>query len=801
MREKWYGKLLAGNLPLRRGWLPPVILILVVGLARGEARLVFPQFANGEVGGALNRGRFFLVNRSAEAVTGRVIFRVRDGQGEVAKVPVDGKEVTEWPFAIPGKGSRLIETDGTGPLVVGAVEVVTDGPAASPLEAALTFELLGSFVSVQPAAPRMRGRVFASVSAEENTGVAVFNPGQQTAELKVELLDEAGNVLATKVLALGAGSHVARFVTEPELFEGAVPVEDGAFRGSLAWEVTSGPAVALVGLVQRASGALIALPAGEGFFQARDAKIWDFRGQEALLRGLNLGGWLVPEGYILKVPGYGSPSSIRALIVDLVGEEGAAQFYDAYYTNYVREVDIEAIRAWGFNSVRVPFHFNQLYDPETGRFLDEGFQRLDRVIRWCRERGLGVILDMHCAPGGQNPNNISDSDGVARLWLEEEYREQTVRVWREIARRYAWEKWVIGYDLLNEPVLPSGITNAALQALYRSLAEAVREVDPNHLLFVEGNWYATDFSRLEPPVDDQLVYSFHKYWNDTTLATIQGYLDLRRRTGKPLWVGEFGENSNPWGYRVIELFEANDIGWCWWNHKKVDTITSPLSAPLPENYRRVVSYWEGNGPRPAPAEALAGLLDLAEALRLENCRLLPDVVAALTDADRGSRPRPYAVHLVPGPIAAVDYDIGEEGYAYHDLDSLRLTYENWTPWNQGWQYRNDGVDIEASADPQGAGWNIGWTADGEWLRYTVEVAEAGRYDLRLRVAGNGGRLQLRWDGTPLGGIRYVPRTGGWQAWSTMTVPGLKLAEGIHVLRLDIVQGGFNLGTLEFVPAD
>lgn len=782
------------------GLLLPTVLLSAEPL-QAEARLIFPQFANGEFKGVSNRGRFFLVNRASEAVRGRLVFRVRGGQGEAAKVPIAGTPVTEWPFEIPARGSRLVETDGTGPLVVGAVEVVTDGSAASPLEAALTFELLGSFVSVQPAAPRMRGRVFVGVSEEEDTGVAVFNPGQATARLRIELLDEAGQTLAEKDLSLEAGAHLARFVTEPDLFKEEIPLENGAFRGSLAWEVSpGGPAVSLVGLVQRASGALLALPAGEGFFQARDADIWDFRGQAALLRGLNLGGWLVPEGYILKIPGYGSPSSIRGLIVDLVGEEEAARFYDAYYANYVREVDIEAIRAWGFNSVRVPFHYNQLYDPQADQFIEEGFRRLDRVIRWCRERGLGVILDLHCAPGGQNPNNISDSDGVARLWEDETYRDQTVRVWREIARRYAWEKWVIGYDLLNEPVLPEG-SNGMLQSLYQRLAEAIRQVDPNHLLFVEGNWYATDFSRLEPPVDDQLVYSFHKYWNGTARDTIQEFLNLRSRTGKPLWVGEFGENSNPWAYRVIDLFEAYGIGWCWWNHKKVDTITSPLSAPLPESYRRVVAYWEGKASRPEAAEALAGLLDLADALRLENCRVLPDVVAALTDRRRGRNPRPYAVHRIPGLLAAVDYDLGDEGYAYHDRDSLRETYENWIPWNQGWQYRNDGVDIETSADPEGVGWNIGWISDGEWLRYTVVVAASGRYDLRLRVAGYGGRLRLWWDGERLGEELAVPRTGGWQEWITMKVRDLELAAGTHVLRLDVVQGGFNLSFLEFVPAE
>jgi len=765
---------------------------------RAEGRLFFPQFVSGEE----NRARLFLVNRSTEEVKGRVVFHVWKDGAEPARVVVEGSAVDHMSFSLPGFGSRMIETDGTGPLAVGAAVVVTEGGEGCPLEVSLTYELLGSFVSVQPSALQMRRRIFVTVSPEENTGVALYNPdGARAAQIRIDLLNEAGTSMATQILGLEAGRHFARFVTEEELFADQIPSDPGSFQGSLRLEVISGPAVSAIGLVQRASGALIALPAGEGFFQARDAKIVDFAGQDALLRGLNLGGWLVPEGYILKVPGYGSPSSIRSLIVDLVGEQAAKEFYERYYGNYVQEADIEEIARWGFNSVRIPFHYQQLYDSGEDRFLEEGFARLDRVIRWCRERGIGVVLDMHCAPGGQNPNNISDSDGRALLWSEAGFRDQTVQVWREIARRYAWEKWVVGYDLLNEPVLPSGVANVSLQALYGCLAAAVREVDPNHLLFIEGSSYATNFTPLEPPVDDQVVYSFHKYWNDTSVQTIQEYLNLRERTGKPLWVGEFGENSNPWAYRVIELFESHRIGWCWWTHKKVDTITSPLSAPFPERYRRVVTYWEEGGSPPPAEEAQAGLLELADALKVENCRVLPDVVAALTDPYRGVDPKPYVEHVLPGSIAAVDYDVGEEGYAYHDNDSFRVSYENWTPWNQGWQYRNDGVDIEESADPGGRTWNVGWMSDGEWLRYAVSIEKGGRYNVRLRVAGNGGRIRLALDGVPLGGEQVVPATDGWQRWTVMQIPDVQLPSGRHVLKVEVVRGGFNLSSLEFSKTD
>ena len=94
-------------------------------------------------------------------------------------------------------------------------------------------------------------------------------------------------------------------------------------------------------------------------------------------------------------------------------------------------------------------------------FIEEGFEEVERIVSWCRKNNLYVVLDLHAAPGGQNPWHFCDSDGTARLWEEpDKYWPLTIKLWKEIAGRYADDPMILGYDLLNEVELPGGHTNS-----------------------------------------------------------------------------------------------------------------------------------------------------------------------------------------------------------------------------------------------------------------------------------------------------------------------------------------------------
>lgn len=560
---------------------------------------------------------------------------------------------------------------------------------------------------------------------------------------------------------------------------------------------------------------LLFLPAQaqtQKFFRTEGTQILNRDGDPVVIRGLGLGGWLVPEGYMVHMTAIdgGSPRTIRMQIADLIGESGADRFFELYRAKYVAEKDIAAIAGWGFDHVRLPMHYNLLFNPDTKTFIESGFELIDAFLGWCRKYEIDVILDMHAAPGGQNDGPISDSDGTARLWTEPDpYQDQLVTIWTEIARRYKDDPLIIGYDLINEPVTPDAIGDGvaqseALRALYVRLIEAIRQIDTNHIIFIEGNYYATTFPpQLENLSDDNIVYAFHKYWNATDVGTINYLLDFSRKTNVPLWLGESGENSNPWFFAVTRLAEKHGIGWNWWTHKKIATITSPLSAPFAPGYQQVIDYLNnpGNNPRPNNRAAAEGLFAMAEGLDLDSCDVRPGVLAALLDPDYATLREPFKEHRIPGVVNAAEYDIGHAGTTYQDSDLMRIDGRDGVG-NQGYEYRNDGVDIQKSEDPEGFEYNVGWIETGEWLTWTVQIEREGIYDVEIRVAadasGNGGIMNLALDGERIGPNIVVPVTGGWQKWTSVWVRDATLPAGEHILRMNTRNGGFNLNQMRFM---
>ncbi|MBN2011877.1 cellulase family glycosylhydrolase [candidate division KSB1 bacterium] len=538
------------------------------------------------------------------------------------------------------------------------------------------------------------------------------------------------------------------------------------------------------------------------FLKTKGTDIVDSSGEPILLRGIGLGGWLVPEGYMMHIPGFGSPSSIRTLITELVGEDNATDFYKRYTENYVTEKDVEQLAAWGFNSIRLPFNY-RMFSPEDQPdvFLEDGFQIIDQLLGWCEKHKLYLILDMHCAPGGQNAGNISDSDGeVARLWTDSKNQTLAVDIWTKIAEHYKDAEWIGGYDLINETAWDFGGQNTPLRNLMISITRAIRKVDTNHIVFIEGNWYATDFTSLSPIWDTNMAYSFHKYWSVNDTESIQSYLTLRNQNKVPLWVGEFGENSNPWIYDCTKLLEDNNIGWCFWPHKKFDTITGPLSVPITSNYQKVLDYWNNGTNKPSVDNAMQGLMEMADGLALNRCERHLDVLSPLF-LEYSNKPTPFKTNVIPGFIQCVDYDEGKAGIAYADNDYQRTRWDIYQPWNKGGKYRNDGVDIDVADASSGSVYYAGWIEDGEWMLYTVNVQEAGKYTIYVKVAAqsSGGKIVVQLNSSAIANFN-IPATGGWQTWKSVSaIASQPLNAGKQYLKLAIITGGFNISSIRFVP--
>ena len=376
----------------------------------------------------------------------------------------------------------------------------------------------------------------------------------------------------------------------------------------------------------------------QGFLGVKGKQIVNEKGENVLLRGIGLGGWMLQEPYMLKLSKVtGTQTEIKSRISELIGQKNCEEFYRRFLNNMITEKDIDALKKWGFNSVRLPMHYNLFTlpvdkEPVAGQntWKETGFKLTDNLLSWCKKNKIYLILDLHAAPGGQgNDRPIADVDTLKpNLWNSEENQKKTIALWKKLAERYKNEEWIGGYDLINETNYKLE-GNESLKKLFLAITQKIREVDNKHIIFIEGNQFANDYTGLTPPWDNNMVYSFHKYWNPTTVETIQKYLDMREKFNVPFWMGESGENTNEWFRAVINLLETNNLGWSWWTIKKIGSESSLMTISKPAGYQKVIDYWSGKGVKPTIEEARTTFMELAENVKIEKCKVNYAVINAL----------------------------------------------------------------------------------------------------------------------------------------------------------------------------
>ena len=544
-------------------------------------------------------------------------------------------------------------------------------------------------------------------------------------------------------------------------------------------------------------------------------KIVDQNGNEVILRGMGLGGWMLMEGYMMQSSDVADTQhEFRERLIELIGTAKTDEFFDSWHKNHVTKADIDSLASWGFNSVRLPMHYNLFTlpiqdEPISGEntWLEKGFTMVDELLDWCKSNEMYLILDLHAAPGGQGANAaISDYDSdLPSLWESNENKSKTVALWKKLAERYKSEAWLGGYDLLNEVNWTLENENEDLRLLYEQITDSIRSVDTDHIIFIEGNGFANDFRGLTPPWDDNMVYSFHKYWSTNNEGSIDWVLKIREEHNVPLWMGESGENSNVWFRDAIKLFEDNKIGWSWWPMKRIETIVAPYSIKFSDGYKSILNYWRGNISKPSVDKAYSIMMDLAASSNSLNCDYQKDVHDAQIRQVATDETIPFKNHEIPGVINMSDYDMGRSGYAYYDVDdaNYQLSSGNFQAWNSGWVYRNDGVDIEKSTDTtnlKGNGYHLGFVNKGEWINYTVDVKESGVYSLYSRMAAldDGGKFQIEIDDEPVTSSLSVSSTGDWNTFKTLQFDNIILEEGEHVLSFHTKElPAFNISTMEF----
>lgn len=368
----------------------------------------------------------------------------------------------------------------------------------------------------------------------------------------------------------------------------------------------------------------------KGFLKTQGRDFINGDGEKILLRGVGLGNWLLPEGYMWTFHGKRAdrPRRIEAFITELTGEEYSKKFWKQFAEEYVTEVDIKAIAEEGFNSIRIPINWRVLMKEGSGiNFIEEGFVIIDKCLDLCEKYKLYAFLDLHGAPGGQTGANIDDSiDDKPRLFMDRDNYDKGIALWVELAKRYKDRYIVGGYDLLNEPIhTPNETGNIdhfvdSLSKFYTDCIREIRKIDKQHLFSIEGHHWSTRLDIFDRPglFDENMCIHFHRYWNAPDTFLLAEYIKVSEKLNVPLWLGETGENSNEWFTTMFFMLDQHNISWNFWPWKKLATVNSPYSINKPENYNLVLDYLRG-GNHPGFEQAQKIFNEYLFNMRTENC--------------------------------------------------------------------------------------------------------------------------------------------------------------------------------------
>ncbi|HCM12718.1 MAG TPA: hypothetical protein DHW85_06035 [Lachnospiraceae bacterium] len=355
-----------------------------------------------------------------------------------------------------------------------------------------------------------------------------------------------------------------------------------------------------------------------GFLYAQDTQLVTRSGEPMLLRGVNLGGWLIQEAWMCPLKkadkGWGAWDTRNAFLKRGFTGEQIQKVMKTYEDHWITQKDLDYIRDIGMNCIRVPFWYGNFQEDDNGRYYSEGnmdenpgFQRLDWIVTECGKRGIYVILDLHGAPGFQSNDHCCGKSHSSRLFQNTGegayYRKLTIELWLRIARRYVGNPVVAAYDLLNEPM--NGFKkkekqDPVLWDFYDVLYRYIREVDPDHILSMEGIW---DMKNLPDPSVYQwqnVLYQLHNYnWMEREIDRKLRDIAERAAWKVPVYVGEF-QGHGIWEY-VLEAYNRAGISWTTWSYKGVKSTlegwflfrntNAPLVDPETDSYEEILEKW------------------------------------------------------------------------------------------------------------------------------------------------------------------------------------------------------------------
>jgi endoglucanase len=325
------------------------------------------------------------------------------------------------------------------------------------------------------------------------------------------------------------------------------------------------------------------------------SRLVDAEGAPVRLRGVGLGGWMNMENFITGYPA--NEATMREAVRDVLGEDRAELFFDRLLTAFFGPEDAALLAEMGVNCVRIPVNYRHFEaDDRPFEIIEDGFRHLDRIVDLLAEHRIYSVIDLHALPGSQNQHWHSDNaTHVADFWRHRHFQDRAVHLWEVMADRYKDRPWVAGYNPANEPADPTG---KVIGPFYDRLVKAVRAADPDHVLFLDGNTYSTDFSVFRE-VYENTVFVCHDYalagfahggpypgytrgeWcdRDQLVQAFEKRTRFQREAGTPLWVGEFGPvyTGDPeidrQRYQILTdqlaIYDEHEAGWSLWTYKDV----------------------------------------------------------------------------------------------------------------------------------------------------------------------------------------------------------------------------------------
>jgi hypothetical protein len=339
------------------------------------------------------------------------------------------------------------------------------------------------------------------------------------------------------------------------------------------------------------------------------------------IKGINLGSWLLIEGYILGGPNI-AENKIKKDFRKKYGNQGLKAFEKAFFKNFIQKEDFKNIAETKAKQIRLPFNY-KIIEEKPYSYSKNKVNLIKNSLDWAEEFNLKVILDLHAAPGSQNCDWHANSTGIAKFWQKKSYRDRAVKIWEYLSDKFSAHPGLGGYDLLNEPV--TNKSNIPLiKDYYKKAINIVRKNDRNNAIFLEGNCWAQQIDFLKDLISDNIKISIHAYapisyvynfkrelsypgriegkvWNrEAIYKYMKPYADFSKKNKVDVLVGEFGINwrGGSFGEKeylddLLSAFDDYGLGYTYWTYKAIANSCFPDGL---YQYRDNNNYVKREGP-------------------------------------------------------------------------------------------------------------------------------------------------------------------------------------------------------------